>query len=92
MDGFPSEFYKFFWTDIKQYLLQALNYNFRQGELSISQREGLITFSAAAKSPFFSATQTGLTSFSNHIFLVALGLPYMRNAVDIAESDGELRN
>ena len=43
MYGFPSEFYKFFWTDIKQYLLQTLNYNFRQGELSISQREGLIT-------------------------------------------------
>ena len=47
-------------------------------------------YSAAAKSSFFSSTQTGLTSFSNHIFLAALGLLYMRNAVDIAESDGEL--
>ena len=28
MDDFPSEFYKFFWTYIKQYLVQALNYNF----------------------------------------------------------------
>ena len=52
----------------------------------------IIIISAAAKSSFFSAAQTGLTSLSNHVFLVALGLLYMRNAVDIAEYDGELRN
>ena len=44
------------------------------------------------KGSILGATQTGLTSFSNHVFLVALGLLYMRNAVDIAEYDGELRN
>ena len=38
------------------------------------------------------ATQTSLTSFVNHGFLVALGLLYLRNAVDIAENDGELSN
>ena len=44
------------------------------------------------KGSILGATQTGLTSFSNHVFLVALGFLYMRNAVDIAEYDGELRN
>ena len=44
------------------------------------------------KGSILGATQTGLTSFSNHVFLVAMGLLYMRNAVDIAEYDGELRN
>ena len=42
-DGFPAEFYKFFWNDMKQYLLDALNYNYAQGQLSSTQKEGLIT-------------------------------------------------
>ena len=41
-----------------------------------------IVLCAAAKFSFLSVTQTGLTSFVNHVFLVALGLLDMRNAVD----------
>lgn len=42
-DGFPAEFFKFFWHDIKEYLTNALNYNYRNDKLSVTQREGLIT-------------------------------------------------
>ncbi len=42
-DGFPSEFYKFFWEDIKEYLIDALNFNYVNKQLSITQRAGLIT-------------------------------------------------
>ena len=29
-DGLTTEFYKIFWTDIKQYLIESLNYSYRQ--------------------------------------------------------------
>ena len=42
-DGLPAEFYKVFWNDINQYLLNALNCAYTKGLLSITQRRGLIT-------------------------------------------------
>lgn len=42
-DGLTTEFYKFFWNDIKEYLLNSFNYSLETGELSIEQRRGIIT-------------------------------------------------
>ena len=42
-DGLPPEFYKFFWIDIKNILIESYNYAFYSGELSIEQRRGIIT-------------------------------------------------
>ena len=42
-DGLPAEFYKVFWKDIEQFLLNALNCAYTKGCLSITQRRGLIT-------------------------------------------------
>ena len=42
-DGFPYEFYKVFWNDIKHFVYRSLKYGLMKGELSITQREGLIT-------------------------------------------------
>ena len=42
-DGFSAEFYKFFWRDISQYLMDSVNYAFCSGEISIDQKRGLIT-------------------------------------------------
>ena len=45
-DGFPAEFYKVFWKDLKEYLLKALNalnYSYSTNMLSVTQKEGLIT-------------------------------------------------
>lgn len=43
LDGIPYEFYKFFWNDIGEYLLASLNYSYEQGQLSINQRQGVIS-------------------------------------------------
>ena len=43
LDGFTVEFFKFFWTDIGQFILQSLNYGYRNGSLSITQKQGVIT-------------------------------------------------
>ena len=41
-DGFTTEFYKFFWKDIGHFLVRYINYGFRSGEMSITQKEGII--------------------------------------------------
>ena len=41
-DGLPSDFYQMFWNDVSKPLLEALNYGFEIGKLSISQKRGII--------------------------------------------------
>ena len=42
-DGFPYEFFKIFWAEIKYFLYRSLLHGLVKGELSVTQREGLIT-------------------------------------------------
>ena len=42
-DGLFIEFYKFFWPEIGNLLVDALNYSYSHGELSNSQKEAIIT-------------------------------------------------
>ena len=41
-DGLPAEFYKVFWNDISAILIGALNYAYETGQLSVTQRRGII--------------------------------------------------
>ena len=41
-DGLPAEFYKMFWNDIADFLLGSINYAYQTGQLSISQKRGII--------------------------------------------------
>ena len=41
-DGLPAEFYKVFWRDISSTLIDALNDAYETGQLSITQRRGVI--------------------------------------------------
>ena len=43
IDGFPVEFYKIFWNEIKDMLLESYQYSIDTGSLSISQKQGIIT-------------------------------------------------
>ena len=43
LDGIPIEVYKTFFSNLKHPLLQCFNYAYEKGNLSKSQREGLIT-------------------------------------------------
>ena len=42
-DGFTAEFWKFFFNDVGIFLLRSLNYAYENGEVSITQRLGIIT-------------------------------------------------
>ena len=42
-DGFTVEFFKFFWNDLAHFLVRSINYALRKGELSVTQKQGVIT-------------------------------------------------
>ena len=42
-DGISSEFYRFFWNEIKIPLINSFNYSYHFGELSASQKQSVIT-------------------------------------------------
>ena len=52
-DGFTVEFYKFFWGDIGQILLESLNEALAKRELSITQKQGIITLRINTKLAFY---------------------------------------
>ena len=41
-DGLPCEFYKVFWNDVADILINSFNYSYEIGKLSISERRGII--------------------------------------------------
>ena len=42
-DGITTEFYKVFWSDIKSYYVKSLNYSFENGDMTVMQKQGLIS-------------------------------------------------
>lgn len=42
-DGFTAEFFKFFYRDLRKLMLRSINYGFIKGEMSVTQRQGIIT-------------------------------------------------
>ena len=43
LDGYTTEFYKFFWNDISDFLIKSYNFSLEKGTFSTSQTQGLIT-------------------------------------------------
>ena len=50
-DGFTAEFYKFFWNDIGVFVVNSINDSFTEGELSITQKQGLISLIPKGNKP-----------------------------------------
>ena len=44
-DGITADFYKFFWNDISEVVVNSINYAFQKNEMSMEQRTGLISLS-----------------------------------------------
>ena len=42
-DGITTEFYKKFWSEIKSYYVKSLNYSFEIGDMTVMQKQGLIS-------------------------------------------------
>lgn len=41
-DGYSADFFKVFWKDIGHFIVRSLNYGYANGELSMTQKEGII--------------------------------------------------
>ena len=41
-DGLPAEFYKVFWNDFADFFLKSINQAYHAGQLSVTQRRGII--------------------------------------------------
>ena len=42
-DGLTTEFYKIFWTDIKHYFVNSINFSYNSGQLTQLQKQGIIS-------------------------------------------------
>ena len=50
---FQQIFFKFFWINLNFFILKSLNYGYKTGSLSVTQRQGMITcLPKPNKSPF----------------------------------------
>ena len=45
IDGYPIEFFYFFWKDLGNFVLTALNFSYVTGNFSISLKRGLYMYS-----------------------------------------------
>ena len=43
LSGFSADFFKVFWKQLGHFVLRSLNYGYEMGNLSITQRQGIIT-------------------------------------------------
>jgi hypothetical protein len=43
LDGYTVEFFKYFWKDLSYFILRSLNYAYTVCNLSITQKQGVIT-------------------------------------------------
>ena len=67
-DGFTAEFFKFFWIDLKTFVLNSLYYGYRTGSLSVTQKQGIITcLPKPNKSAFFLKNMA--SNFSSQCYL-----------------------
>ena len=42
-DGYTADFFKFVFKDVGMFLLHSVNYGFEKGEMSVTQKQGVIT-------------------------------------------------
>lgn len=50
-DGFTAEFFKFFWSDLSQFIEKSFQYSFKKGMLSNVQSQGIISILPKGNKP-----------------------------------------
>ena len=73
-DGFTAEFFKIFWKKIGHFVVRSINYVFSKGELSITQREGIITCIPKDNKPRHFVKNFRPISLLNCVYKIASGV------------------
>lgn len=64
---FLSQFYKVFWNDIATFSVKSVNHGFDQGEMSVTQRKGIITcIPKQGKKKNFNSEESAPHNFVKH--------------------------
>ena len=73
-DGFSTEFFKFFWKDFKFFVTDSLNYGAEKGELSITQKQGIITCLPKGNKPRHFLNNWRPISLLNTVYKIGSGV------------------
>ena len=73
-DGFSAEFFKMFWKKMGHFVVRSINYGFSKGELSITQREGIITCIPKENKPRHFVKNYRPISLLNCVYKIASGV------------------
>ena len=72
-DGFTVEFFRFFWQYLKTFMIRSLNFAYFTGELSQSQKLGIITLIPKGNKPRHLLKNWRPISLLNVIYKIASG-------------------
>ena len=90
-DGIPVEFYKIFWNDLKQTLIDCYSYSFLSNSLTFSQRKGIISLlhkgKGLEKNELNNWRPITLTNVDYKILAKALAMRLQQNITSIISDD-----
>ena len=72
-DGFTAECFKVFWGKLGHFILRSLNYGYMKGELSVTQKEGIITCIPKDNKPRHFITNYRPISLLNCVYKIGSG-------------------
>lgn len=72
-DGFTTEFFKCFWGKLGNFVVRSLNFGYQTGQLSITQRLGIITCIPKADKPRHFIKNWRPISFLNNVYKITSG-------------------
>ena len=73
-DGFTTEFFKCFWKYLGTFIVRSLNYGYTIGQLSITQRQGIITCIPKSNKPKHFLKNWRPISLLNIVYKIASGV------------------
>ena len=72
-DGFSAEFFKMFWKNLGHFIVRSINRGFLKGELSITQRERILTCTPKDNKPRHFITNYMPISLLNCVYKIDSG-------------------
>ena len=72
-DGYGADFFKVFWNKIGHFVVRSINYGYEKGELSVTQKEGIITVIPKENKPRHFLKNYRPISLLNCVYKIASG-------------------
>jgi hypothetical protein len=83
-DGFSTEFLNFFWIDLKSFVVNSINFGSLLGELSVTQKQGIITCLPKDNKPRHFLKNWRPISLLNTVYKIGLSQDIESNAFSMS--------